>query len=190
MQRTSYSPCCALPHKFYRILTLRLEGAFGRLCDFVSVCPLRIALIMTPSPNLHLLHFPMPDIPHISNMTFNAQMYWQNFDDDTPLSSISLHVCSCIEIFYVIASVLQFDIIASFYYFLLWCGWFYMKQLLSHFFALFPSIPPRCGRIPSWCVPLLISILDQIYDHLQAVFLPFMDAFIYVDRHWQSPSCD
>jgi hypothetical protein len=150
MQRTSYSPCCALPHKFYRILTLRLEGAFGRLCDFVSVCPLRIALIMTPSPNLHLLHFPMPDIPHISNMTFNAQMYWQNFDDDTPLSSISLHVCSCIEIFYVIASVLQFDIIASFYYFLLWCGWFYMKQLLSHFFALFPSIPPRCGRIPSW----------------------------------------
>ncbi|KAG1858171.1 hypothetical protein F4604DRAFT_1191253 [Suillus subluteus] len=50
-----------------------------------------------PSPILHLLHSPMPDIPHISNMTFKAQMYWQNFDDDTPLSSISLHVCSRIE---------------------------------------------------------------------------------------------
>jgi hypothetical protein len=61
----------------------------------------------------------MPDIPYISNMTFNAPSVLANFDDDTLLSSISLYVCSCIETLLVIASVLQFDIIASFYYFLL-----------------------------------------------------------------------
>jgi hypothetical protein len=51
-------------------------------------------------------------------------------------------------------------------------------------------IPLRYGRMPSWCVPLLTLILDQVSDHPQADFLQFMDAFIHVDRHWQSPSCD
>lgn len=42
------SQCRALSHKFHRILALRLDGAFGRLCDIFSFRPLRIALIMTP----------------------------------------------------------------------------------------------------------------------------------------------
>jgi hypothetical protein len=71
------SQCCAPPHKFYRILALRLDGAFGQLCDLCLFLPSPHCPHHDPSPNLHLLRFPMPDIPYISNMTFNAQVYWQ-----------------------------------------------------------------------------------------------------------------
>jgi len=105
-----------------------------------------------------------------------------------PFSSISLHVCSCIETLprnRFCVTIWHYCLVLLFL--ALWPVLYEAATRIFSYSSL--SIPPRYGRMPLWCVPLLISDLDQVSDHLQAVFLPFMDASIHVDRHWQSPSC-
>ncbi|KAG1732261.1 uncharacterized protein EDB91DRAFT_680434 [Suillus paluster] len=178
MQRTSFPNVVRYPTSLSHP-SLLLDGASGRLCDLYFFHPLRIALNMT-LPILHLLRFPMPNIPYISNMALDAQMYLARLlmTIYPCLSSHSTYVfASKLFSFYVMASALQFDITTSLYSS---CSSVADSTRVATrtFLAFFPSIPLRYGRMPSWYVVSLYLALDYISDHPQTVFLPFLNAFI------------